>query len=440
MLFIVGMSSASIGYRINGENLKLMDIVRKQSKNNSKKFIVLALAILVVLGIFWKFANSNSSSLVADKDSVLLDTVQRGNFQVTVRGIGVLVPKDIRWVATHVNGRVEALHVKAGASVKANDIIMELSNPELIQQLEERKWELEEMQAQLHADQVSLESSLLDQETLVINSRLNYERVLLTLNAQKVLLSQGIVAVSKVDHEEVKIDVEQFNERWQLEKKRLAKRQENVIAQKKAFSARLNRMQRIVARMQSQVDGLVVRASIDSIVQEMPLELGQQVSAGTNLARLAKSGDFLAELRVPEQQVSSVSLGQQVVIDTRANTVAGIVKRIDPSVINGSVQVDVELVGSIPKEARPELSVDGIIEIANLQDVLFVKRPMFAKQGTNASVFSFDAIDNLASLTAVTYGKVSSTHIEIKQGLSAGDRIVVSDISSWDGHQQIKLN
>jgi multidrug efflux pump subunit AcrA (membrane-fusion protein) len=434
------MSPATIGYRINGENLKLMDIVRKQSKKNSKKFTVLAVSILVVFGIFWKLANSNSSSFIADKDSVLLDTVQLGNFQVTVRGIGVLVPKDIRWVATHVNGRVEALHVKAGASVKANDIIMELSNPELIQQLEERKWELEEMQAQLHADQVSLESSLLDQETLVINSRLNYERVLLTLNAQKVLLSQGIVAVSKVDHEEVKIDVEQFNERWQLEKKRLAKRQENVVAQKKAFSARLNRMQRIVARMQSQVDGLVVRASIDSIVQEMPLELGQQVSAGTNLARLAKSGDFLAELRVPEQQVSSVSLGQQVVIDTRANSVDGIVKRIDPSVINGSVQVDVELVGSIPKEARPELSVDGIIEIANLKDVLFVKRPMFAKQDTNASVFSFDATDSLASLTSVTFGKVSSTHIEIKQGLSAGDRIVVSDISSWDGHQQIKLN
>ena len=417
-----------------------MDIVRKQSKKSSKKFTVLAVVVLVALGIIWQFANSNPSSFVADKDSVLLDTVQRGNFLVTVRGIGVLVPKDIRWVATHVNGRVEALHVKAGASVKADDIIMELSNPELIQQLEERKWELEEMQAQLHADQVSLESGLLDQETLVINSRLNYERVLLTLNAQEELLSQGVVAVSKVDHEEVKIDVKQFNERWQLEKKRLTKRHENVVAQKKAFSARLNRMQRIVARMQSQVDGLVVRASMDSIVQEMPLELGQQVSAGTNLARLAKSGDFLAELRVPEQQVSSVSLGQQVVIDTRANTVAGIVKRIDPSVINGSVQVDVELVGSIPKEARPELSVDGIIEIANLQDVLFVKRPMFAKQDSNASVFSFDATDSLASFTSVTYGKVSSTHIEIKQGLSAGDRIVVSDISSWDGHQQIKLN
>jgi len=417
-----------------------MDIIREQPKKSRNKITMSVIVILAVLGLFWQFANSNPSSFVADKDSLLLDTVQRGNFKVSVRGIGVLVPKDIRWVATHVNGRVEAIHVKAGASVLAGDVIMELTNLELIQQLEERKWELEEMEAQLHADQVSLESELLDQETLVINSQLNYERALLTLNAQEMLLSQGIVAVSKVDHEEVKIDVEQFDQRWLLEKKRLIKRKENVAAQKKAFSARLNRMQRIVARMQSQVDGLVVRASIDSIVQEMPLELGQQVNAGTNLARLAKNGEFLAELRVPEQQVSNVSLGQEVIIDTKANTVAGIVKRIDPSVINGSVQVDVALVGPIPKEARPELSVDGIIEIANLSDVLFVKRPMFAKQDSNASVFSFDANDNLANLTAVEFGKVSSTHIEIKQGLSAGDRIVISDVSSWDGHQQITLN
>jgi len=183
-----------------------------------------------------------------------------------------------------------------------------------------------------------------------------------------------------------------------------------------------------------------ITARFPGEVVKLHAELGQQVNAGTNLARLAKSGEFLAELRVPEQQVSNVSLGQQVLVDTKANTVAGIVKRIDPSVINGSVQVDVALVGPIPKEARPELSVDGIIEIANLSDVLFVKRPMFAKQNSNASVFSFDAIDNLANLTSVEFGKVSSTHIEIKQGLSAGDRIVVSDVSSWDGHQQITLN
>ena len=417
-----------------------MDIVRKKTKNNSKKLVVLTASVLVAVGLFWQLAKTDSANFIVDKDSVLLDMVQRGNFDVSVRGIGVLVPKDIRWVATNVNARVEAIHAKSGARVKAGDVLMELSNPELVQQLEERQWELEEMQAQLYADEVSLESEVLDQETLVTNSRLNYERALLTLNAQKTLLAQGFVAVSVVEHEEIKIDVEQFNERWTLEQKRLIKRQKNVKAQKKAFQARLTRMKRIVARMQTQVDGLKVRASIDSIVQEMPLELGQQVNAGSNLARLAKRGEFIAELRVPEQQVSNVALGQAVVIDTKANKVNGIVKRIEPSVSNGSVQVDVELTGPIPKEARPELSVDGIIQIAKLSDVMFVKRPMFAKTGLHSTVFSFDETTSIAKLTAVEFGQVSNTHIEIIKGLSPGERVVISDISTWDGHQQIKLN
>lgn len=417
-----------------------MDIVRKKPQSKYKKQIAYALGVLTFVGLIWQFAQSTPSGVIADKDALLVDTVQKGDFEVSVRGIGVLVPKDVRWVATNVNGRVEAIYAKAGAVVKEGDVLMELSNPELVQQLEERQWELEEMQAQLHADEVSLESQVLDQETLVINSKLNYERALLTLNAQETLLEQGYVAVSIVEHEEIKIDVEQFNQRWSLEQKRLVKQQENVAAQIQAFNARLTRMRRMVSRIQTQVDGLRVRATMDSIVQEMPLELGQQVNAGNNLARLAKSGEFIAELRVPEQQVSQVALGQKVQVDTKSNRVEGVIKRIEPSVINGSVQVDVELIGVIPKEARPELSVDGIIQIAKLTDTLYVKRPMFAKQNSASSVFSFDEVNNIARLTAVEFGQISTTHIQINKGLSQGDRIVVSDISSWDGHQQIKIN
>lgn len=417
-----------------------MDIVRKQQKSTNIKPFGVFIACLLIFVVIWQISNSNSSSIIVSKDSLLVDTVQRGQFEVTVRGIGVLVPKDIRWVATNVSGRVEAIYAKAGASVQVGDVLMVLSNPELEQQLEESQWELEEMKAQLHAQKIALESQVLDQETLVINSQLNFERALLTLNAQESLLSQGIVAVSKVAHEEIKIDVKQFQERWSLEQKRLLKSRESMQAQVKAFSARLNRMQHMVGRMQTQVDGLTVKASIASIVQEMPLELGQRVNAGSNLARLAKSGEFLAELRVPEKQVSHVTLGQHVTIDTRANTTTGIVKRIDPAVINGSVQVDVELIGDIPKEARPELSVDGVIEIAKLDDVLFVKRPMFAKENSNGTIFTIDSNNDYANSTAVEFGQMSATHIEIKQGLAAGNSIVVSDVSAWDGQQQVKIN
>ncbi|KPH63793.1 RND transporter [Pseudoalteromonas porphyrae] len=417
-----------------------MDIIRKKQKAANKKPYIIAGICLVLVMVIWQISRSNVSNIIATKDTLLIDTVKRGQFEVTVRGIGVLVPKDIRWVATNISGRVEAIYAKAGASVKVDDILMVLSNPELEQQLEESQWELEEMKAQLHAQKIALESQVFDQEALVINSQLNYERALLTLNAQESLIAQDIVAVSKIAHEEVKIDVNQFKQRWLLEQKRLLKSRENMQAQIKAFSARSKRMQHIVSRMQSQVDGLTVKATIDSIVQEMPLELGQRVNAGTNLARLAKSGEFLAELRVPEKQVSHVALGQHVTIDTRANITTGIVKRIDPAVINGSVQVDVELVGDIPKEARPELSVDGIIEIAKLDDVLFVKRPMFAKANSTGTIYALDTANEYAQSTTVEFGQMSATHIEIKQGLATGNNIVVSDVSAWDGHQQIKIN
>jgi HlyD family secretion protein len=238
----------------------------------------------------------------------------------------------------------------------------------------------------------------------------------------------------------VKIDVAQHKERWQLEIKRLAKRKENLAAQAVAYQARLNRMRRILQRVQSQVDGLHVKATMDSIVQEMPVELGQQVNSGTNLARLARKGQFIAELRIPEKLIQNVAIDQLVTIDTRTSKIKGRVSRIDPAVINGSVQIDVELIGPIPNEARPDLTVEGVIEIAHLADTLYVKRPMFAKSFTQGSVYLLDADGQSASKQAVAFGQVSTKYIQINGGLNSGEKIIVSDTSGWEEHQQISLN
>lgn len=411
-----------------------MDIVRNKSRK--RKMPIKAISVICLLALTgWAITFASSSTHKVAASSVLLDEVQQGDFAIDVRGIGVLVPKEVYWVATETNGRVDKLFIKAGASVKKGDPIITMSNPNLAQQLVERQWELEEIEAQLNAQRVALESQVLDQETLVINSKLNYERALLTLNAQKRLLDQGIVAISKVDHEEVKIEVEQLSQRWQLEQKRLAKSRENLQAQKRAFDARLKRMKRGVDRILHLVEGLTIRASIDSIVQEMPLELGQQITAGTNVARLARNDDFIAEVRVPEKQIYQVALDQPVTVDTKTTKVSGRVIRIDPSVNNGNVQVDIALTGEIPQEARPELSVDGIIHVAKLQNTLFVKRPMFAKANEAASVYTVN--NNQVTLNNVTFGRSSQTHIEIKKGLSSGDSVVISDVSSWK-EKQIK--
>jgi multidrug efflux pump subunit AcrA (membrane-fusion protein) len=172
----------------------------------------------------------------------------------------------------------------------------------------------------------------------------------------------------------------------------------------------------------------------------MPMELGQQVNAGTNLARLARRGEFFAELRIPEKQIKDVVLGQSVTIDTRTSKIQGLVKRIDPAVTNGSVQVDVQLTGDIPKEARPDLTIDGVIEIARISDTLFVKRPMFANSFTDSAVYMLDTEGAYANKKLVTFGQTSTKYIQIQSGLKAGENIIVSDSSAWQQHSQIRLN
>lgn len=418
-----------------------MDIVRERprKKVSIKLLALVGIAILIYL-VLELVINRDNSTYAINGNSLLIEQVQQGEFHVSVRGVGVLVPKDIRWVATNVEGRVERILIKAGAVVKSGDLLMELSNPQLVQRLEETRWELDELEAQTTALEVSLESELLDQEAAVINEKLNHERALLTLNAQTTLLEQGVVAVSHIDHEEVKIDVAQFKQRWELEVKRLAKRRENLAAQRLAAQARVNRMRKILQRAQEQVDGLAVKATMDSIVQEMPMELGQQVSSGTNLARLARSGEFIAELRIPEKLINEVVIGQGVTVDTRTSKIQGKISRIDPAVINGSVQVDVELISDIPREARPDLTVEGEIDIARINNALFVQRPMFAKSFGHAQVYLLDAGSETANRHDVTFGQASSKFIEIKSGLIAGQNIIVSDVSGFEEHQQIKIN
>ena len=418
-----------------------MDIVRKPPtlKSRNKVLLIVGLVLIIGLGVYFLWASSYASYVI-ERDRISVGQVEQGELAVSLRGIGVLAPKHVLWLATNVEGKVERIVVKAGALVKQGDIIMQLSNPQLVQRLEESQWDLDEQDAQSIALRVTLESQVLDQEAQVIHEKLNYERSLLTLNAQNTLLKQGINAVSQIDHEAVKIDVAQNKQRWELEIQRLSKQKENAAAQMLANLARVSRLRKTVERIQQQVDNLEVKASMDAIVQAMPMELGQQVTAGTNLARLAKRYEFIAELRIPENQIQDVVIGQSVSIDTRSSKVEGEVKRIDPQVINGVVQVDVELIGTAPKEARPELTVEGVIEIVRLPNTLFVKRPMFAKSYDQAYVYLLAENGDVANKQVVTFGKASNTFIEVKTGLSVGQNIIVSDVSAWEQHQQIRIN
>ncbi len=418
-----------------------MDVILNTNKKRSISKYKIGIAVCAIIGvILYVSFNINTSGFHVDRNTILTGKVQRGDFLVNVRGTGVLVPKDIRWIATDIEGRVEKILTKAGAKVKAGDLLIVLSNPLLTQQLEETRWELEAIEAEAQAQIVTIESGLLDQESAVLSEQLNHERTLLTLDAQEKLLSQGVVAFSKIAYAEMKIDAKQFKQRWRLEQKRLTKQKESLKAQRTAIHARVKRLQRVLERIEKQVSDLNVRATMDSIVQEMPMELGQQVNSGTNLAKLARTENYIAELRIPENLIKDVALGQKVTIDTRISKFNGKVLRIDPAVNNSSVQVDVEFTEILPSEARPDLTVDGIIEIANIKNTLFVKRPMFTTGNITQRIYLVDDDNYTATRKSIDFGRSSSRYIQINQGLKPGDEIVISDTSSWSKHQQVRLN
>lgn len=418
-----------------------MDIVRKSQHSSGLKrpitIIMIIVALLVAISVY-SMTSSDSPKIRAE--DIVLATVQQNEFVVSVRGIGVLAPKSERWVSTRSNASIEQIFVKPGTMVNVGQPIMRLSNPELVQQLNERRWELDEMAATNSALKASLDNELINLEASVLEAKLNYERSLLTLNAQKTLMEQGVNAVSRIDFETTKIDVEQNQQRWELAKSRLSSQRQNIEAQLIASQARYNRLENLLQTAQRRVDELLVTASQAAIIQEMPVELGQRVLAGANLVRIASNDEFIAEIRIPENLINQVAIGQDVTLDSRTSVFGGTVSRIDPSVINGLVQVDVNIVGNMPAEARPDLTVEGVVEISKKSNALFVKRPMFARSLTKSDVFVLDEDGSDAVKTAVEFGQSSSTHIEILSGITSGQQIIISDSTKWANQQNIQIN
>ena len=418
-----------------------MDIARvKQPKTQHVRYwVAAAFSILLILIVryLWIVAQSD---FVADGDSMVFGEVQSGEFSVAVRGTGVLVPADIQWLATNVSARVERLVVKPGKLVKKGELIVELSNPQLMQTLEETQWELEALAADAKAQQVALESQLLDQKAAVLNAQLNFESSKLNLDAQAKLFNQKSGAVSQIEYERARLESRQLEQRWHIQQDRYSKMTENLVAQKNAREARMNKMLKSLERVQQQVAALQIRATMDSVFQDIPLEPGQQIPIGSNIAKLAKQDSLIAELQIPEIQIRDVAIGQRVVVDTRNNKIEGVVARVDPAVINGNVQVDVEFTDALPSDARPDLSVDGIIKVAEIANTLHVSRPLFAQSRSQTGIYKLSKDGQFAERVTVRLGQGSVNQIQIIDGLQAGDRIIISDSSGFDTYQKIRIN
>jgi multidrug resistance efflux pump len=381
-----------------------------------------------------------NASYIVEKNAMVTAKVEQGRFKVNVRATGVLKPLNIRWVSSQVSGRVEQVFVKAGAVVNKGDVLIQLSNPELHRELETARWELEAKQAESHAAYVSLESRMVDLESAVLSAELSYQSAKLKLDAESSLIKQGNATVSALDYQKSQLAVKQQMQNWQAQQKKTEKMKSNMAATKTAQQARIGLVENNYLRVKEQVESLLVRSSTSGVVQQVSLELGERAQVGDSVALVADQHALFAELQVQEVRARDIVIGQPVMVDTRTSEILGEIIRIDPAVKSGMVLVDVKLTSKLPNEARPELTVDGLIEISNIDNALYVKRPVFAPRHTDISLYKVIKEQQFAKKHLVSLGQSSVSRIQILSGLAVGDEIIISDTTSWQEHSEIKIN
>ena len=418
-----------------------MDTVRTKIKPTLwRKYWCIAAMLLLLLGTYFLKSFMGSASFIVNKNELVTATVHLGNFKVNVRATGVLKPVNIRWVSSQVSGRVEQAFVKAGAYVTTGQILMQLSNPELHRELEKTRWEFEAKKAENYAAYVVLQSQLVDLRNSVVEADYSYQASKLKLDAETQLYQQKNGTVSALDYQSSQLNVKQKNHYWQAQKQKVIKMQANLSATQTAQNARLGLVENNYQRVQDQVASLAVKASTNGVVQQVSLALGEQATMGGSVALIADQSSLFAELQVQEIMVSNITLGQRVVVDTRTSQIIGEVIRIDPAVNAGMVQVDVKLSSKLPNEARPDLTVDGSIEISNINDALYVKRPAFAPKHSKTPLYRLTSDAQFAQKQMVALGQSSVNQIQILSGLKAGDVVIISDTSDWQEHQEIMIN
>ena len=416
-----------------------MDIERQDLKrrNTRRRWLIgiaagaLALAAVAGVGLL------GPALPLVDRNSVWIDTVKRGQMLREVRGQGVLSPKEIRWITAQTAAAVERIGIKPGAVVAADTVLMELGSPAATEELESAGAALAAARADAAAKRMGLENQLLDEKSRVAQIRSAYALARAKVDATEGLANQGIIPA--LTFREYQLDAEQQQTLLGLAADRVAKSGQTLVAQIAADEARIRQLETAYASRARLAEALHVKAGTTGVLQSVAVQEGQEVAAGANLARIARPGELRAELEVAETQAKDVGVGQRVTIDTRTALLAGRVERIDPAVQRGSVQVDVELLGPLPPGSRPDLSVDGTIEIELVPNAVYVARPAIARPDSQLRLFRLSADGKSAERVPVRFGRASVALIEVLEGLAPGDRVLLSDTSVWDKYDRIRL-
>jgi HlyD family secretion protein len=372
-----------------------------------------------------------------DAGTVWIETVKRGPMVREVRGTGTLVPEEIRWIPAVTAGRVEAILAQPGREVTADTVILDLNDPQQVQAGLDAALRSRAADAELRSLEARLESQKLEQQSMLGRTRSEYEQARLRANADEELAKQGLVA--NINRQISRQAADELEKRVEFEERRLEALESSIAAQLASQSAAVEQVRAIETLQRDRTDSLRVRAGIDGVLQQVAVEVGQQVTPGTILAKVVQPAKLKAQLRIAETQARDVQPGLPAVIDTRNGKVPGTVSRVDPAAQGGTVTVDVAIEGELPRGARPDMTVDGTIELERLDDVLFVGRPVHAAEDATIGLFRVGA-DGVARRVQVGIGRTSVSTIEVRSGLEEGDRVILSDMSAWDEYERLKLD
>jgi HlyD family secretion protein len=415
-----------------------MDIARPSNARQKRirRAIYAGVGLVAVVFVTVGLSRLRPAAPTVDAATLWPDTVKRGPMVREVRGLGTLVPEDIRWIPATTSARVENIVVRPGTTVKSDTVILELSNPQLEQQLQDAELKLKSAEAALANLRVQMQNDLLQQRATAASIAGDFNKAKMQAEMNDALAKKGLV--SALQQKQSQVDAEQLEVRNQIAQEQLASRADSSRAQLAVQQSSVDQARALLALTQREHDELKVRAGINGVLQVVPVEVGQQVAPGTNLARVANPSQLKAEIKIAETQAKDIQIGQKASIDTRSGIVPGTVTRIDPSVQNGTRTVDVALNGDLPKGAVPDLSVEGVIELERLNDVLYVGRPAFGQEQSTVTLFKVDP-DGSAARVQVKLGRESVSSVEILSGLNVGDKVILSDMSAWDAFDRIKL-
>jgi HlyD family secretion protein len=416
-----------------------MDIARPEEKQRRKtrRAIYAAVALAAIVGITAALSRLKPAAPSVDRATIWTDTVKRGPMLRDVRGLGTLVPETILVVPAATDGRVEKRYLLPGTLVKANTVILDLTNPQLQQEALDAQYQVKGAEASLEQTRAQLQNQLMDKRTQAAQISSQYRTAEMQKDAKEQLLAGGLAAT--LDVKTAEVQAEELAKQNDLAQKEVQIFADSINAQLAVQQATLDQKRALYGLKKSQLDQLHVRPGIDGVLQELDVDVGQQVTQGTALAKVAQPSQLKAALQITETQAKDIQIGQKASIDTHNGLIPGHVIRIDPAVVNGTRTVDVKLDGALPPGAVPQLSVEGTIEIERLTDVLYVGRPVHGDENSKVELFKLTNDGKEAVHVQVELGRASVSAVEIRSGLQVGDQVILSDMSASDNFDRVEL-